>query len=100
MKCDAGSVYDQGDPRRCEKAATMQTPPNLAPVTYACGEHAEQFPALKWQTIARPCPFCHGRGTVSEDPMPGCPGFGYEEHGCQRCGGSGEEVPECMADRD
>lgn len=39
-----------------------------------------------------PCPRCKGRGYITEDPMPDCPGVGYEEHECPTCEGSGKAM--------
>lgn len=40
-----------------------------------------------------PCPACHGRGYVTEDPLPECPGVDYEEHECRKCEGSMDATP-------
>lgn len=39
-----------------------------------------------------PCPACHGRGYVTEDPAPECPSVAYlgTESECSKCEGTGE----------
>lgn len=43
-----------------------------------------------------PCPRCQGSGTLTDDPLPGCPAgpSAYEARECPVCEGTGENMTE------